>query len=201
MSNIDIVRRLVDGAWRTVPAQSDTGVGGGGGSDTLSGLSDVTGEPSPGKAPVYDESGEAPLTHVATTADVDAILAGVAAVDWISVDPLNGFENMPNLFGDNWVPLRYRHNLNNIIHLEGVIKPPASQSGTPVVFAEMPEETRSGWDQIFNVPTPHYNEFGRVYLRADGRLELSGQAWDWISLCGISWSVEQSEAQRPPAPA
>ena len=49
---------------------------------------------------------------------------GVAAVNWVYLEPLNGFENLPNLFGDNWAPLRYRLTLNNIVHLEGLVKPP-----------------------------------------------------------------------------
>jgi len=50
----------------------DSGGGGTGGSQSLTSLSDVTGEPGPGKAPVADHTGtEFPLTEVATQAYVD----------------------------------------------------------------------------------------------------------------------------------
>jgi hypothetical protein len=73
--SIDIVRRMVDGAWKTVPAQSSTSGGGDGGPQSLTDLTDVTGEPGPGMSPVGDHSGEFPLTQVPTQADIDAILA------------------------------------------------------------------------------------------------------------------------------
>jgi hypothetical protein len=157
----------------------------------MSELLDVTGSSGTGKSPVGDGTEQFPLTHVATTADITAILAGVAAVEWIYLEPLNGFENLPNLFGDNWAPLRYRHTLNNIVHLEGLVKPPTGQSGSPIVIAVMPEECRSGYDLVFPAKSSIPNEEGHIYLRSDGRLELaSAYPWAWVSLCGISWSVE-----------
>ena len=49
----------------------------GGGSSTLTGLTDVTGPPNPGTSPVYDHTGVAPLTPVTTQDDLDQILAQV----------------------------------------------------------------------------------------------------------------------------
>lgn len=57
----------------------------GGGSSTLAGLTDVTGAPDPGTAPVYDHTGNAPLTPVPTQADIDAILTQVV---WHKVSAL-----------------------------------------------------------------------------------------------------------------
>jgi hypothetical protein len=152
---------------------------------------DTSSDPGLGASPVDDGSGVYPLTRVSTTEDVDAILAGVAAVDWRYLDPLNGFENLPSLFGDNWAPLRYRLTLNNIVHLEGLVKPPPGQSGSPIVIAMLPQECHSGYDLVFPAKSAIPNEEGHVYFRSDGRLELaSAQPWPWVSLCGISWSVE-----------
>lgn len=159
-------------------------------------LQDVhtTDDPGQGASPVDDGSGTYPLTLVTTQSSLDGILASVAAVEWHYLEPLNGFENLPNLFGDNWAPLRYRLTLNNIVHLEGLLKPPPGQSGSPVVICVMPEDCRSGYDLAFPAKSSIPNEEGHVYLRSDGRLELaSAQPWAWVSVCGISWSVEAAQ--------
>jgi hypothetical protein len=154
-------------------------------------LLDVTGASSSGASPVSDGQATFPLTQITTTTDLNAILASVAAVEWHYLEPLNGFENLPNLFGDNWAPLRYRLTLNNIVHLEGLVKPPAGQSGSPIVIAMMPEECHTGYDLAFPAKSSIPNEEGHVYFRSDGRLELaSAEPWAWVSVCGISWSVE-----------
>jgi hypothetical protein len=151
-------------------------------------------DPGLGAAPVDDGSGVYPLTRVTTTTDLDAILASVAAVEWHYLEPLNGFENLPNLFGDNWAPLRYRLTLNNIVHLEGLVKPPPQQSGSPTVICLMPADCRSGYDLVFPAKSAIPDEEGHIYLRSDGRLELaSAQPWAWVSVCGISWSVEADQ--------
>jgi hypothetical protein len=164
----------------------------GGGVSTLTDLTDVSGQTGPNKSPLGDPTGQLfTLTEVPTQADLDAILDGVRAVNWVYLEPLNGFENLPNLFGDNWVPLRYRLTLNNIVHLEGLVKPPPEQSGSPIVICVLPEDCRSGYDLVFPAKSAIPDQEGHVYLRADGRLELaSAQPWAWVSVCGISWSVE-----------
>ena len=156
-------------------------------------LHDVStaGDQGEGSSPVDDGTSEFALTRVTTVEDLDAILASVAAVDWNYLEPLNGFENLPNLFGDNWVPLRYRLTLNNVVHLEGLVKPPPEQSGSPIVIAMLPQDCHTGYDLVFPAKSAIPNEEGHVYFRSDGRLELaSAQPWQWVSLCGISWSVE-----------
>ena len=169
MSNIDIVRRLVDGAWRTVPAQSDTG--GGGGSDTLSGLSDVTGEPGAGKAPVYDDSGEAPLTHVATTEDVDKILAGVAAVEWVYPELLSEWRNT----GDPWCPVRWRRTLNNVVHIEGQATNdnPSYGAATWLPIFQLPPECLPGESLRFGCLC-NDNAIGKIIVWKDGLVLWGG---------------------------
>jgi hypothetical protein len=166
-------------------------VTGGGGATTLTDLTDVAGQTGPNKSPLGDPTGQLfTLTEVPTKADIDGILDGVRAVDWVYLDPLNGFRNYRDVSGDNWVPLRYRHNLNNIVHLEGVILPPDTHSiPDPVKVAVMPPETRSGYDLTFSADAQ--NGSIRFDLLADGSLMVVPvDSSGWLSLCGISWSVE-----------
>jgi hypothetical protein len=60
-------------------------VGQGGGATSLTDLSDVTGEPGPGKAPVADHTGTFPLTEVASQAYVDDAIA-TANDRWAALD-------------------------------------------------------------------------------------------------------------------
>jgi hypothetical protein len=93
------------------------------GGGSLAGLSDVTGEPGPGKSPVGDNSGMFPLVPVTTQDDLDAVLAEVAAVSWHNIgDPgeppfLSEFRNI----GDPWSPLRYRVLANSTVRMQGTV--------------------------------------------------------------------------------
>lgn len=68
---------LADNKWKNRPS----GGGGGGGASALIDLTDVTGTPGTGKAPVSDGAGEFPLTDVATQAELAAEIASRASGD------------------------------------------------------------------------------------------------------------------------
>jgi hypothetical protein len=161
---------------------------------TLTDLTDVAGTTGTGKAPVDDGTGTYQLTPVTTTNDLNNILAQVAAVEWHYLQPLNGFQNYVDVYGGDWVKLRYRHTLNNIVHLEGMLtrNPPIEEAEEPIVLAVMPEVSRSGYSLVF-AATCTEDVLGRIDLQPDGSLVLTSQAASpisWLSLCGISWSVE-----------
>src|SRR5262245_29915296 len=84
--------------------------GGGGGASSLTDLTDVTGTPGEGKAPVYDDTGLAPLTEVIT-------LAKVGEVIWTNMTLGPDFANL----GQGYAPARYRHTTANTVFVEGVV--------------------------------------------------------------------------------
>jgi len=171
---------------------------GAGGPTSLTDLTDVTGTPGIGKAPVDDGSGVYPLTKVTTTEDLDDVLASVAAVDWHTVgqpgEPafMSGWRNT----GDPWGNCRYRLTLNNIVHLEGTVSnDDASLAGaTWVPIFQFPPECNPGASLRFT-GVANDKAIAMLIVWADGTLVFGGwitgpqQQIDYVSLAQVSFSV------------
>lgn len=168
--------------------------GGPGGASSLTDLTDVTGTPSPGTAPVYDDTGTAPLTPVTTQADLDNILVQVANIEYHQIgDPneppfQNGFRN----YGEPWAPARYRHAANNVVHIDGVISRTDRLTEPTVIFV-LPEGHRPNAGQVFAMASE--NGVSRVDVLPDGTVEwrqyLAGTdfAEVYLSLSGIKFNA------------
>lgn len=176
----------------------------GGGSSTLSGLTDVTGPPDPGTGPVYDATGDAPLVPVVTHDDLDAVLAQVAAVEWHTIgDPgeppfWNGFANL----GAPWAPARWRLTLNNIVHIEGAITRPAPlavEDANTVIF-QLPQDCLPGGNLAFTAesgigPGGMGPSISRIVVQSDGAVTWGGYvtvgegAETFLTLAGVNFSV------------
>jgi hypothetical protein len=169
-----------------------------GGATTLTDLTDVTGTAGLNKSPVDDGSGVFPLTEVTTRADLDAVLASVAAVNWVDLELQNGFSTWagePDLDGIVWAPARYRLTLNNVVHLEGVVIHDTllSDADAPLVIAQLPPECSPGMALWFDCPT-HVQYLARVDVHGDGTLVFRGVFGatgdiQYMSLSGINFSV------------
>jgi hypothetical protein len=148
-----------------------------GGAGSLTGLTDVTGDPGLGKSPVDDGTGTFPLTPITTQADLDAVLARVAAVDWHTIgDPgeapfAPGWRNI----GEPWASARYRLLANSTVRIQGTV----TSDDTTIVDAT--------WIPIFQVPAeaaPGENlefftlaneqDICRMYVWADGTVVWGG---------------------------
>lgn len=170
-----------------------------GGATTLTDLTDVSGSTGPNKSPVGDPTGSLfTLTEVPTQADLDAILAGVAAVEWHDLELRNGFSTypgQPDQDGIVWAPARYRLTLNNVVHLEGVVIHDTllSDADAPLVIAQLPPECSPGLGLWFDCPT-HVQYLARVDVYGDGTLVFRGTFGaegdiQYLSLSGINFSV------------
>jgi hypothetical protein len=147
-------------------------------------------DPGLGAAPVDDGTGVYPLTRVSTTDDVDAILAGVAHVDWRPL-PLE-----PGLapFGDGFAPPQYRLTLNNVVHLEGMVacSPPISDDHAGRLLTRVAADSLPSGTLLFGCPAWQNN--ARVDVLPDGQVTFGGMLIgggqiDWFSLSGIHYSV------------
>jgi len=165
-----------------------------GGSTTLSGLTDVTGQPTPGTGPVYDATGNAPLVPVVTQTDLDAILGQVAAVTWRTLelaDPrLVPFSTQDARFADP----AWRLTLNNVVHVQGMIGciPPLSNADIGLLVATLDPDSRPLATLLFGCPALDNN--ARVDVNPDGTIIFQGMLIgggqiDWFSLTPITFSV------------
>jgi hypothetical protein len=163
-----------------------------GSSGTLSGLTDVTGQPSPGTGPVYDNTGNAPLVPVVTQTDLDAILAQVAEVNWRT---LNLADPRFTPFGQGYADPRYRLTLNNVVHCEGLVacSPPLTEDDVGVRLATLDSDSTPGATLLFGCSGNPGNN-ARFDVTADGQivfngLLIGGGQIDWFTLTPITFSV------------
>lgn len=171
-------------AWATVTVPE----GGTGGPTALTDLTDVTGEPGPNKAPVYDaETGVAPLTTIPTQESLDAILASVAETVWFDLTLENGFEP----YGDDWPAARCRLLLNNSVFLEGLVKRDTLDEA--VTICVLPEEARPGANLMFVAPSSGPST-SRIDVYPDGTVLWAGliegsNPQAFVSLSSINFST------------
>jgi hypothetical protein len=168
------------------------------GASTLMELTDVTGDLGSKRSPVDDGSGVFPLTEITLREDLDAILASVAAVNWIPLDLQPGFqsyEGQPDLDGIVWAPARYRLTLNNVVHLEGLVVSDKllTEADAGLVIAQLPPECSPGLGLWFDCPT-HVQYLARVDVYGDGTIVFRGVFGaegdiQYMSLSGINFSV------------
>jgi hypothetical protein len=155
---------------------------------------DATVDPGLGASPVDDGSGTYPLTRVSTTADVDAILATVAKVEYHRFgDPgeptlENGFQD----YGPPFAPARWRLNANNTLRLDGAITR-AEPLIEPTLIATLPEGCRPDARHVFLAPSDQ--SISRIDVDAGGNivwyvyLVVGGTgAQGYLSLSSISYS-------------
>jgi hypothetical protein len=151
----------------------------GGGTTTLTGLTDVTGTTGPGKAPVDDGSGTFPLTPITTHDDLDAVLAQVATVTWHNIGAANeppfqsGFRNI----GDPWSPARYRQLANSTIRLQGTVTcdDATIADATWIPMFTLPPAAAPDYNLEFMALT-NDNAISRLYVWADGTVVWAGYA-------------------------
>lgn len=151
----------------------------GGGPTSLTDLTDVTGEPGLGKAPVDDGAGVFPLTEVTTREDLDAVLADVARVErhpiGASGEPgfLSGFRNI----GDPWAAASYRHLSNGTVRLEGTVMCQDDTIGdaTWIPVFQLPSDLAPGSNLEFSALT-NDNAISRMYVWDDGLVVWGGYA-------------------------
>jgi hypothetical protein len=162
-----------------------------GGSTTLSGLTDVTGAPTPGTGPVYDATGNAPLVPVVTQADLDAILASVAAVDWRPLTLQPGFGPYSDT---QFATPKYRLTLNNVVHIEGMVGcvPPLGDADAGKLVATLPPDSRPDATLLFGCPA--YGNNARFDVDPGGNITFQGMLIgggeiDWFTLTPITFSV------------
>lgn len=169
----------------------------GGGATTLTALTDVTGHPGLNKSPVDDGSGVFPLTEITVRDDLDAILDGVRAVNWVYPTLLNGFQSM----GPPWAKARYRLALNNTVYVEGLVTrmDPLWGEDAPVPIFELTSDCLPGGNLMFiapSGPSPSGPTISTVNVLADGTVAWGGYvtvgegAEGYVSLSGITFSVE-----------
>jgi hypothetical protein len=149
----------------------------GGGATTLTDLTDVTGQPGPGHAPVDDGSSTFVLTPVTTQDDLDQVLNSVAAVIWHNVGDPNEppFQSQFRNIGDPWSPLRFRLLANSTVRLQGTITCDDQTIGgaTWVPICQLPAEVAPGYNLEFCALT-NDDAFSRVYVWEDGQLVWGG---------------------------
>lgn len=170
---------------------------GGGGATTLTGLTDVTGTPGPGKSPVDDGTTTFPLTRVTTQEDLQAILDQVAAVTWFDLALADGITNAADdpAVNPDTVRARCRLTLNNLVYVEAVLKcdPPLANAQSGRVLATLPPETWPGARLIFLCGSSGQNP-AEIDVLADGTIVFEtffgGTAnAEMVTLCGISFSI------------
>lgn len=172
----------------------------GGGSSTLTGLTDVTGTPAPGTAPVYDASGVAPLTPVTTQDDLDAVLTTVAGIAWHDIGAAGepAFQSQFRNIGDPWSPMRYRVMANSTIRLQGTIccDDQGIADSTWIPICQLPSEVAPGYNLEFCALT-NDDSFSRLYVWEDGSIVWAGYVIGThapvsrLPLNFISWTTAQ----------
>lgn len=172
----------------------------GGGASTLVDLTDVTGTPAAGTAPVYNDSGVAPLTPVTTQDDLDAVLTRVAAVDWHDVGAAGepAFQSQFRNMGDPWSPLRFRIMANSTIRLQGTIccDDQSIADSTWIPIFNLPAECAPGYNLEFCALT-NDDAFSRLYVWEDGSVIWAGFVMgphapvSRLPLNFISWTTAQ----------
>jgi hypothetical protein len=151
---------------------------------------DTSSDPGLGASPVDDGSGTYPLTRVSTTEDVNAILVGVAHVDWRPLDLQPGFAP----YGDGFAPPEYRLTLNNVVHVQGMVGcvPPLSEDDVGKVLATLAPDSLPSGTLLFGCPawqnTARFDVLPTGEIRFAGML-LGGGMIDWTSLMPINFSV------------
>jgi hypothetical protein len=127
-------------------------------------------------------------------ADLDAILASVAHVDWHNITVQSRFTNV----GQGYSPARYRLTLNNVVHCEGWLAHGAytGNETLPILVGSLPVGARPGGKLVF----PSYmvtQDGSSVYLARkevwpDGSIYYAGQlitSPHYVSLSNINFSV------------
>lgn len=192
---IELVRVWTNGAFQYVAQEAAAGGSGGG---SLTDLDDVTGSPETGSAPVYDGSGDAPLTLITTQEDLEGVLAQVASVERLLIGGegappfLSQFRNI----GDPWAPASFRQLANSTLRLEGTVM---CQDGTIadatwIPIFTLPEEAAPGVNLEFFVLT-NDNAISKVFVWDDGQVIWGGYAIGThapisrLPLNSISWSI------------
>jgi hypothetical protein len=167
----------------------------GGGAATLTDLTDVSGTPGPSKSPVGDKTGsQFTLTEIPTQADIDAVLSGVAAVNWRTLelaDPrLTPFSTRDPRFADP----AWRLTLNNVVHLQGMVgcAPPLSDNDIGLLIATLDSDSRPLATLLFGCPA--FNNNARIDVNPDGTILFQGMLIgggeiDWFSLSAVTFSV------------
>lgn len=172
--------------------------GGGSGGGSLTDLTDVTGEPGPGKSPVADDAGSFPLTRVTTEDDLTAVLDSVAEVVWHDIgapgEPpfLSQFFNL----GDPWSPARYRALLNSTVRVQGTVgcSDPTIVDATWIPIFQIPAEHAPGANLEFFTFANDANPC-RMFVWADGTVVWGGYTStphppiDRLPLNFLSWST------------
>lgn len=179
---------------RIIPPET----GSGGGASSLTDLTDVTGDPGPGKSPVGDASGMFPLVPVTTQDDLDAVLAQVAAVDQHHIgDPGEPpfAANWRNI-GDPWAVASYRHLANSTVRLQGTVmcQDQTIQDATWIPVFTLPAELAPAGNLEFGVLT-NDNAISKVAVWSDGNVVWCGYMIGThapvsrLPLNGLSWST------------
>jgi hypothetical protein len=131
------------------------------------------------------------LVPVVTQADLDAILASVAQVDWRTLDLNPGFAP----FGQGYADPRYRLTLNNVVHAEGMVActPPLTEDDVGKVLAKFATDSLPDGTLLFGCPANPGNN-ARFDVQAVGQivfqgLLIGGGMIDWFTLTPITYSV------------
>jgi hypothetical protein len=150
---------------------------GGGGATTLTELTDVTGTPGLGKSPVDDGTATFPLTPVTTQADLDAVLAEVAAVNWHNIGTPGEppFQSQFRNIGDPWSPARYRLLANSTVRMQGTITcdDPTIIDSTWVPIFTLPAEAAPDYNLEFTALT-NDNAWSKLYIWDTGDVIWAG---------------------------
>lgn len=169
-----------------------------GAATSLTDLTDVTGTPGVGKAPVDDGAGTFPLTAVTTRDDLDAVLAEVAGVERHHIgdqdEPpfLSEFRNI----GDPWAPACFRQLANSTVRLEGTVmcQDATILDATWIPVFTLPAEAAPGVNLEFAVLT-NDNALSKLFVWEDGQVIWGGyaigthQPLDRLPLNQLSWST------------
>lgn len=163
-----------------------------GGAGTLADLTDVSGTPGPGKSPLGDETGSAfTLTPVVSQADLDALLAAVAAVNWRPLELEPGFD----VYSDpQFATPKYRLTLNNVVHVEGMVgcSPPLGEDDAGKTVATLAGDSCPDATLLYGCPA--FGNAARFDVNPDGEITFQGMLMgggqiDWFSLSPITFSV------------
>lgn len=179
--------------------------GGGGGPTSLTDLTDVTGLPGVGKAPVSVAGGDFPLTHIVTQTDLDAVLSTVAGVEWHDIgsagEPpfLSGFRNI----GDPWSPARYRMLANSTVRIQGTVccDDATIEDATWIPIFQLPADAAPANNLEF-VTLTNDDAWSRIIVWTDGTVVWGGYttvphvAVSRLPINMLSWSTSgQAPAQ------
>lgn len=184
-------------------ALAETNSGSEGGTMTLADLSDVSGTPAPGKGPVYENADSAVIVPVTTTADLDAVLSAVAAVDWhdIGAPGEPPFQSSFRNIGDPWSPARYRMLANSTVRLQGTVTSDDQTiaDATWVPLFTLPPEAAPDYSLEFCALT-NDNAFSKLIIWANGDVIWGGYVMgphapiSRLPLNFLSWSTAGPEA-------